>query len=63
MDKIEYLICEYDLRDWFNNSYVGPERSKICDIRGQLKTAYRGLLRIGCNNDVESGNDLEMEGA
>lgn len=63
MDKTEYMICAYDLRDWFNDSYVGPERSKICDIRRQLKTAYRGLLRVGCNNADESGNDLEMKGA
>ncbi|MCR4657673.1 MAG: DUF5906 domain-containing protein [Lachnospiraceae bacterium] len=43
MDKKEYLIRDYDLRDWQNPVYTGQDPDKICDPK--LKSSYYGLLR------------------
>ena len=44
MDKKEYLIAEYDLRDWMNPVYSGPDINKTCSPK--LRQNYRGILRV-----------------
>lgn len=45
MDKTELLIYEYNLTDWMDPVYKGPDINKIC--QPVLKNTYRGLLRVG----------------
>ena len=45
MDKVEYLIADYDLRDWQNPVYFGHDRDSICLFK--IKASYNGILRNG----------------
>src|SRR5690625_6777780 len=47
MSQAETLISEYDLKDWFNPGYTGPDSLRKC--LPALKDKYRGLQRIGTN--------------
>lgn len=47
MDLPETLISEYDLKDWFNPGYTGPDSLRKC--LPAVKDKYRGLQRIGTN--------------
>ena len=57
MSKPEYLIAEYDLRDWMNKSYRGNDLDKICVP--VLKATYNGILRISSSTDDEEGGNNE----
>lgn len=44
MDKPEYLILRYNLKDWMNPTYTGTVPEQIC--HPALAISYRGLIRI-----------------
>ena len=43
MDKPEWLIDEYKLEDWYNQTYKGNDRAKRCCP--SLQASYRGIVR------------------
>ena len=43
MDKPEWLIDEYKLEDWYNQTYKGNDRAKKCCP--SLQASYRGIVR------------------
>ena len=45
MDNPEFLIAEYDLKDWYNSNYTGNDLYKRCDPTNNLKTLYRGIVK------------------
>ena len=47
MDAPEYLIKEYDLKDWYNPVYTGGDIDKLCSPK--LKATYNGILRVAGN--------------
>lgn len=44
MDKPEWLIDEYKLEDWYNQTYKGNELEKRCCP--SLKVSYKGVFRV-----------------
>lgn len=66
MDDVEPLIVQYNLTNWMNPNYKGPDIKQIC--RPVIKATYRGLVRMGYEKDVmmppsttqASGNELEI---
>ncbi len=44
MDKPEHLIAMYDLKDWMNPNYSGPDLDRLCCP--DIKSTYNGILRI-----------------
>lgn len=65
LTKPEPLVIEYDLKDWFNKSYTGPEVSKKA-VPYPIKGTYRGLLRqvpaAGTGPDGPGGTDGPPDG-
>lgn len=55
MDKPELLILEYDVKNWYNPSYQGPDPNKRCTIHPNLK--YRGILRVAAGGAATAGDD------
>ena len=51
MDTPEPLILEYKLERWKNPTYRGSDPQQICVPK--LKDTYKGLIRIGNEDDVE----------
>ena len=51
MDTPEPLISEYKLECWMNPTYRGSDPQQICVPK--LKDTYKGLIRIGNEDDVE----------
>lgn len=45
MDRTEMLINEFDLKNWMNPAYNGPDMAKRA--APMLKASYRGLQRVG----------------
>ena len=43
MDKLEWLIDEYKLEDWYSTTYKGNELSRKC--YPTLKVSYRRIFR------------------
>lgn len=58
MDKPEYLIKEYDLKEWYNNVYCGGDLAKLC-TPNTLKTTYRGIHRVGHGADIDPTDETE----
>lgn len=66
MDDVEPLIVQYNLTNWMNPNYKGPDIKQIC--RPAIKATYRGLVRMGYEKDAmmppsttqASGNELEI---
>lgn len=61
MDKPEALILEYDLQDWMNPVYSGPDTRKRC--LPLLKASYRGILRANSGIDMDAEDDEPYEDA
>ena len=57
MDNKEYLICDYDLRDWQNYMYTGHDRDKICTP--PLKTHYYGIQRTNRSTNSSVADDAD----
>ena len=53
MDKKEFLIAEYNLRDWQDPTYVGYDINKICSPN--LKQHYTGIFRSGTIGSNDEG--------
>lgn len=51
MDRTEMLIKEYDLKDWCNEVYTGPDPVKMC-TRKPTKPTYAGILRVNPYEEV-----------
>ncbi len=58
MDTPEYLIKEYDLKEWYNNVYCGGDLAKLC-TPNTLKTTYRGIHRVGHVADIDPTDETE----
>ena len=57
MDKSEPLIGEYDLENWYNGSYQGPDATKRCVVI-KPKPKYRGILRISAQAAAITSNGI-----
>lgn len=44
LDKVEFIIEEYNLTDWMNKNYTGNDRARRCE--GAHKTSYKGIVRV-----------------
>ena len=64
MNRPEPLLLEYELKDWYNETYRGNDPDKICIPK--TKAAYRGLLRNNIaatitQKDIDDGNGDDDE--
>lgn len=55
MGKSEPLILEYNLENWYNGTYTGPDAAKRCVVI-QPKPKYRGILRISARSTALPGS-------
>ena len=51
MESPEMLIVEYNVEEWQNTAYKGPDLRKRA--MPELKEFYRGLQRIGTGDDPD----------
>ena len=61
MQRPEYLIAQYDVKDWYNPVYTGGDPDKLCSPK--LNDHYRGLLRYSSSADSQNPTDGGDENA